>query len=211
MGYNYMKTQPVFFINGKRYGGEPTIDMFPDIDEILADKEKTRFSLLRIPRQYARNNIAFNKRIEGLDDVECYKLYLFSQVGDYMITKRDTYIILELPSGLKVPIILYWNGGADFEPSTRKFVLREYDALDRRIIKGFCQQNDAELRELSHSELKDPIITGFLGAEAIHFSESKVNKRLKSGRTNRYPKYLFPREPYPYEESTNIFSNIVLI
>lgn len=125
-------------INGKRYGRNPLPEDFPDTDKILFDDEKTETALLRIPRQHARTNTPYEKGFEGLDDVECYRLHIFSQVGDPYNTRRDTYIILELPSGLMVPIILYWNGGVDFDPEGRKYINREYDELDRRIIRGFC-------------------------------------------------------------------------
>ena len=195
-------------IGGKRYGRNPLPEDFPDSDKILFDDEKTETALLRIPRQYARTNTPYEKGFEGLDDVECYRLHIFNQVGDPYNTRRDTYIILELPSGLMVPIILYWNGGVDFDPEGRKYINREYDELDRRIIRGFCLKHQTSLKELSHSPIKSKIVDDWVGSYALHCSENQFNKRLpKSGRTGVHMKYLHPKQLKPYEES-GIFNNV---
>lgn len=105
---------------------------------------------LRIPRECARNNIYCFDRIEDLSYIECYEIYIFNQVGDALLTKKDTYLLLELPSGRIVNILLYHDEGVDFDPAQRKYILKEYDDIDRRIILGFCIRYKNSLKCLSH-------------------------------------------------------------
>lgn len=208
---SYLDRMPITIINGKRYGRNPLPSDFPKMDKLLYDNEEINVSLLRIPREYARNNehftLAHQYDYESLDMVECYNLYLYHQVGDHLLTKKDTYVLLKLPSGKIVSIILYYDGGVDFEPSQRKYVLREYDALDRRIILGFCNSCSHSIKEVSHNPMTDPIVKGHLGHTAMLFKEKDLNKRIKTGREGVYPRVLNGRDLMPYEEM-GIFESV---
>lgn len=178
---SFNKNVAPIIINGKRYGRNPLPEDFPDTDKILFDDETTETALLRIPRQHARTNTPYEKGFEGLDDVECYRLHIFSQVGDPYNTRRDTYIILELPSGLMVPIILYWNGGVDFDPAGRKYINREYDELDRRIIRGFCTRYKNSLKCMSHNDTSS-LFNALVKVRAIEFNSKQIPAEISKKR-----------------------------
>lgn len=209
---SYLDRMPITIINGKRYGRNPLPSDFPKTDKLLYDNEEINVALVKIPREYARENKHFNPYEIDIDTVECYELFLYHQVGEYMITKKDTYAFIKLPSGKLVNIILYHDGGVEFDPAQRKYVLREYDELDRRIILGFCIKHQEAIKNTSHKLLdnEDSFGLEYLRHKAIGFNEKDLNKRLKTGRTGIYARRLDAREPKPYEEM-GIFSEVVFL
>ena len=212
---------PNYIINGKRYGNTPIEPHnFPKIDTILYDNEKVKTRTIRIPREYARTNTAYPGRYETLekDNVECYELILFSQVGDPFVTRKPTYVLLRLPESDKndgkkyAKIIMYHDGGVEFDPAERKYVLRVYDELDRRIIIGFCIKHQDSLEIISHSnmsEKEDFINPTSIDLHAKYYTADEMPKRLKTGRRGNRPNMSIgvPRPPRPYEES-GIFSAV---
>ena len=185
---SYIDRLPIMIINGKRYGGKPTPDDFPSLEKNLYDKDNSDVALIQIPRQYARENEHFNSYEVNINDIECYRLYLFKQGNKYAdVDAHNTYVILELPSGRKVNIIMYKNGGIEFEPMHRKYVLREYDALDRRIILGFCLSYQNAIKNVSNNEkdINNNDITDSIRSRASLFKENELNKRLKIGEVKK--------------------------
>ena len=182
---SYMdRIAPFIGRDGKRYGRNPRPEDFPDIDRNLYDKENTEVELVQIPRQYARENIHFNPDEVDINSIDCYNFYLFKQGnGVKDINTHNIYVLLKLPSGKFVNIIIYKNGGAEFDPSQRKYVLREYDALDRRIILGFCIEYQTDFLVISNRNFNtiSPVNIDELRSNARHFQERKINKRLKVG------------------------------
>lgn len=210
---------PNFIINGKRYGSTPIeLDDFPKINTILYDNENIKTRTIRIPREYARNNTPYPCTYETLEknNVECYELILFSQVGDPFITKKPTYILLKLPESEKnnskkyAKIIMNHDGRVEFEPSERRYVLRVYDELDRRIILGFCTKYRDDLEIISHSNIDEDIeLPTSIDIHAKYYTADKMPKRLKTNRMgNRDITYIGIPTPSNLYKESSIFSRV---
>ena len=179
-----------------------------------------------IPRAYARMESDVPVRtVEEAEKIECYELYLFDQIGTFA-SRRPLYVYLRLPKqDLMVPIsLLPYYSGLEFEKSTRKHVLREYDELDRRIILGFCDNYSHAMRVVSNKTSEStPSRTmtkwsqdelEYLRKEALQYRADQHAKRIKQGVTKPLPAHLhnFVRQNMqPYDESAGIFSSVVFI
>lgn len=158
-----------------------------------------------IPKAYARGEVNDYPRLQDLESgsIARYELYITDQVGSPQC-RRNTYIYLKLPSGRMAAIVLYTDRGVGFEPRDHKFVLRELDELDRRIVLGFCRLYQYSLRDACHGYsnwnrtwLKD---------QARSYNASKQPKRFKQGREGRDMRQYYGSVA-PYDESS-IFDNL---
>ena len=106
---------------------------------------------------------------------------------------------------------------------TRKYVLREYDELDRRIILGFCDNYMACLKGASHknnesdhrteTELMNTDLR-FVQDEALWYRADQHAKRIKQGVVRPLPGHLHnfvKQNMKPYDEGAGIFSSVVFI
>lgn len=173
------------------------------------DKMKLLEYKLCIPKDYARGNEApgvfYNA--DTAEKVPHYELYIEKQIGSVR-NRRNTYIYLKLPkSGKLVTIILYMDGGVGFDPLFHKYIIRELDATDRRIILGFCLANESSL-EAACYETKNSYKTS-LELNAARYKITDMPKRLKTGsRGNDFTSYYHDLKPY---EETCIFSSLKFI
>lgn len=172
------------FINGKRYGGNPKPSDFPSIEELLIDDNKIKFGLVYIPVS-SKSDIKYNNGLEALDNEECYKLYIIDQMGTFD-SDADTHVVVELPTGIKIPIVISCDGVVAFDPKSRFQALRDYKAEDRRIIRGFCIKYWTLIRRVAHGGLKDPNLLLELRIKAMYFRSGMIPKRLpKASRSSR--------------------------
>lgn len=114
------------------------------------ESELTGYSIL-IPKAYAREEN--NDRIRNVDDIkkmDHYELVVTRQIGSVQV-RRNTYIYLKLSSRY-VPIVLFMDGGVDFDKMHRKYVLREMDEIDRRVVLGFCRKFQSALFAACHRD-----------------------------------------------------------
>lgn len=165
------------------------------------DSSIESFSIF-IPRDYARGTTNTYPRANELEDVPNYKLIIFKQVGG-VYTRKPTYVLWELPSGRLVSIILYPDGGIDFKQDEHKFILRETDELDRRIIKGFCKMYSSTLKYASHTPYKKDKYLSLISA-AHFYKASKMPKRIKMGKSKYDMGWFYKDILEPYEESSQL-------
>lgn len=165
---------------------------------------------LLIPKKWARgeSNEALGRQ-EDIARIPHYELHIERQIGSWK-TRKDTYVYLRLPkSRMLVNIVLHVDGGVSFDPKFHKYVLRETDALDRRIIMGFCNKYHQFLVQACHSDKgRDP----YLDRSASYYKASDSPKRLKYGSNGRDLSdfYRLNGGLEPYEESS-IFKDVVFI
>lgn len=174
------------------------VDATRTIHEATSDKDIFFKYALYIPKQYARGEVKEYPSREELESGKMprYELYVTDQVGS-TYCRRNTYIYLKLPSGKMVAIILYPDYGVGFEPRDRKYILREYDQLDRRIILGFCRYCQSQLREACHGEADRK--EWWLKMEARCYNSKKQPKRIKQGRESNFDAFYAKHvglEPY---------------
>lgn len=163
-----------------------------------------------IPRDYARGKSSMYPKSDELEHVPHYKLIVFKQVGS-IYTRKPTYVLWELPSRRRVSVILYPDGGIDFKEDEHKFILRETDELDRRIIKGFCKKYSSSLKYASHSPYKKNNYLSLISAAQL-YKASQMPKRIKMGKghdlTQLYKNIL---EPYEEKAQLGIFAEAKFI
>lgn len=134
-----------------------------------------------IPRSHARMETTVKPNIDHIPENDRYEFYIFRQIGS-PVARRDTYVLYKLPSGRKIAIRLFMDGGADWVKEDRKFMLRETDELDRRIILGFCYRHQVTICDLSRMDFNKPSSSKrWLEYEALDFTYKMVPKRLKKG------------------------------
>lgn len=156
---------------------------------------------LKIPRSHARmetEKVPF--KLKDIENDPCYEFYLFRQLGTYC-SRRDTIVLYKLPSGRLISIILYRDGGVDWNKDERKYVLRETDELDRRIILGFCRKYQDTMFEITRKEIEEyKFCTSrfWLQEEALFYTYKMSPKRFKKGSLgNDYTDFYEPMmEPY---------------
>ena len=163
-----------------------------------------------IPKAYAREEVKEFPEMKELESVPCYELYIENQVGSSR-TLRSTYIFWKLPkTGRLVAIELFSSGGVAFKRDEHKFIIRETDELDRRIVLGFCLKHSGSIISASHGGYTDQLT---MQLSARRYKASDMPKRLKQGPMKRSPnvEYIIRKIGLePYEEKT-IFSNVALI
>lgn len=161
---------------------------------------------LRIPKEYAREES--NKIPKDPSTVPHYELYIERQVGSYK-NRRSTYIFWKLPkTGRLVAVELLMDGGVDFKKDEHKYILRETDELDRRIILGFCLKYQSLLKDECYSD-DEPSVDLWLYAR--HYKVSEMPKRIKKGSTGRDMTPIYRKLGLePYEES-GLFNQVQFV
>lgn len=163
---------------------------------------------LYIPRAHARMETTVKPKIDHIPEDDRYEFYIFRQTGS-RIARRDTYVLCKLPSGRKVAIVLYMDGGADWVKNDRKFALRETDEIDRRIILGFCIKHQDTLLDLSHSDFSKPSSSKrWLEYEALDFVYKMVPKRPKRGSSGNDYTDFYRKSLDPWDEASSIFNEV---
>lgn len=164
---------------------------------------------LYIPRAYARgeSNIEIKSQEEA-SKIDHYEIRVVRQVGSTH-TLRDTYTFLYLPKQKRyVAIILYPRGGINIKPDEHKFILREFDELDRRIVLGFMDKYCIDLFMESHrgTPPSDHYFRESLGKTALKYKYDQHAKRIRVGSKDKDPektRYIAKNvlKIKPYEES----------
>ena len=180
------------------------INGFKNIEKDTSDIENNTYKIM-IPRAYARMETNTKPRLEDLDNIDHYSIYIVKQVGSIQ-NRRDTILFCQFPGNDRLfKVILHTDGGASYEKSEHKYMLRITDELDRRIVLGYCMMYQVELRWLSYGD-KKPMWRDY--SNALNYRADEMPKRLKHGPINtNIIKYNNLR---PYEENT-IFSKVVFI
>ena len=190
-------------------------------EKYYEDESNHGFSIL-IPRAYAREES--NERIFNIEDarkVDHFELFIRRQVGTYM-SRRVANVFFKLPkSGRTVSVVVYPDGtGVEFEKSLRKYVLRELDELDRRIILGFCRKWASNLHfACYHDDYRSTRIKESLQQCGLEYKASMQPKRIRAGgiaggRDNVGSFYGKFEDFEPIDEvyiDTSIFANVVLV
>ena len=173
-----------------------------------SDMKQLNEYALYIPRDYARGES--NKRPTSQEEVKNiphYELHITRQVGTVR-NRRDTYVYLRLPKSKRlVNIILYMDGGVGFDKSMHKYIIRELDELDRRIILGYCLKYQETLRDACYEDKEEPDF--WLASYTTDYRASDMPKRIKTGSWGvDFTEYYHDLKPY---EEQGIFSNIRFI
>lgn len=136
---------------------------------------------IRIPIAHSRGETDYLPSIndDEAKDLPCYQLYVTTQVGEYAYNMpKDTFIYFRLPKSRKlVPILVHPSRGAQFMRDTRKYVLRETDELDRRIVLGFCDNYRSHLVSDAHNYEVDD--SKWLKDQAWYYYYKRHAKRFK--------------------------------
>lgn len=160
-----------------------------------------------IPKEYAREESDEFLGSKKSCDVPHYEIYIERQIGTVR-NRRDTYLYLRLPkSKMLVTIILYMDGGVGFDPKFHKYILREMDALDRRVVLGFCLKNESLLKLACYSS--ESAYKPALDLKAASYRASQMPKRLKTGSRGIDMTFAYS-DLEPYEESS-IFKDLQFI
>lgn len=153
---------------------------------------------LKIPATNARleSNEKF-RTMDDLDGVDCYTIYIpefkyapYTYHGDVKADKHNPnghLIFFKFPKSQNVrSIILYSDGGVDFVQHEHKFILRESDELDRRIVAGFCKLYNMQIVEYCETgRVSNGLYGPWLEHEALTYNARKQPKRLKLGHSDR--------------------------
>ena len=164
---------------------------------------------LCIPRAYARGES--NKLVSRneADKIPHYTLYIERQIGR-SYTRKPTYVYWELPKTKRlVAIVLHPDGGVEFKKDEHKFIIRETDELDRRIILGFCKKHQWSLKAECHRDAEDEP-DWHLKSNAAFYRASDMPKRIKTGKGSGDLTWFYKNMLEPYEEC-GIFSNLQFI
>lgn len=183
-----------------------------NLDRDLADANPS-IRVLRIPVANARLESSSEiTKLSDLDNLECYKLFLPEQIGVSSDTKHNlngNFIFFKFPKSDSLrTLLLYSDGGIDFVKYEHKFILRESDELDRRIIAGFCKLYNMQITEYCETGKVEQGIHGpYLEYEAMKYTSKMQPKRLKLGHSDRlmYESYNdFADEAF----NVNMFSDV---
>lgn len=201
---NYLEVHDVESLNlsEKEISFMENITILPMQEEILKEFK------ISIPKAYARGESSKQVTLDEVEDIPHYEIYVERQVGTTR-NRRDTYLYLKLPkSGMLVTIILYMDGGVGFDPKFHKYIIRELDALDRRVILGYCLYHESSLKNACYRD-EDDFWNMDLIKKSLNYTASKMPKRLKTGsRGNNFTSAYTDLEPY---EEFGIFSKVAII
>lgn len=184
-------------------------DEMTKIDSMVSVQPMESSNLLEyklcIPKAYAREES--NKAPKNAEDVPHYELYIERQIGTSR-NRRSTYVFWKLPkSGRLVAIEFFMDGGVDFKKDEHKYILRETDELDRRIVLGFCLKYEGTLLDECYSD-DEP--STWLNYYARTYQASQMPKRLKHGNRGNNFTWFYKGSLRPYEEC-GIFKNVLFI
>lgn len=163
------------------------------------------FHKICIPRDNAR--METNRKFYRLEDVENiphYEIYLLTQPSNSRFLE-ETLVYFKFPNSKKFyTVLIHKDYTVSFNKHEHKFILRESDDLDRRIILGFCKMYAGNIGSACKNMNDAYNNTDFkwLQKEAMNYNASMQPKRIKAGcYTNRNTTYI----------ENNIFSNLLLI
>ena len=170
----------------------------------LEDNEYFNWKIL-IPKAYARMESTKRLRPEEVESVEHYTIYITKQIGT-VHNRRDCFLYCKFPGSDRMyRIILHMDGGVSYEKLEHKYMLRETDELDRRIVLGFCIMYQHSLKDFCYSDSRKP--DWWMLSNASSYTCKMMPKRLKTGSDGNYFNY---PDLKPYEENT-IFRNVAMI
>lgn len=199
--------------NENYYGNLALTDSAIENDSLMSLNEFK----LSIPKKYARGESTKRIKYNEVDKVPHYELFVEPQVGS-SLNRRGTDVYFKLPkSGRLVRIIIYPDWGVEFDPKFHKYIIRETDELDRRIIIGFCMKYQSTLRDACYPDNKEggeisDTRKMLIQMDAADYRASDMPKRLKTGRlgtdfTNFYKLHGW-LEPY---DECGMFSEVAFI
>lgn len=166
--------------------------------------------ILRIPRDYARGNTTTRPTYKKICEVPHYELHITHQVGS-SYTRKPTYVYWTLPKSKRlVAIVLHPDGGVEFKKDEHKFIIRETDELDRRIILGFCKKHQSSLTDACHDFERGEDYYWDLVARASIYKASDMPKRIKTGKGSSDLTWFYKNSLEPYEEC-GIFDEVHFI
>lgn len=186
------------------YKQDKVVDGYKRIEKDTSDIENINYKIM-IPRDHARMESNIKPKLEDVESLDHYTIYIVKQVGSVQ-NRRDTLLFCQFPNNDRLfKIILHTDGGVSYEKSEHKYMLRITDELDRRIVLGYCMKNQISLKWLCYGDRK-PCWSDY--DNALNYTADDMPKRLKMGSMNKI--HINYRNLKPYEENT-IFSNLVLI
>lgn len=164
---------------------------------------------VRIPRDYARMESDEKVKTNEVELVDHYKIYITKQIGTPK-NRRDCFLYCQFPNSARLyKVILHMDGGISYEKSEHRYMIRETDELDRRIVLGFCKLYQGNLLTLCYSDNPNP--DKWMLNNGASYRCNMVAKRIKQGSENNNYPY---KNLKPYEETcniNNIFSNLAFI
>ena len=159
-----------------------------------------------IPRDYARMEVDHRPSKDNLHSIPHYTIYIIRQLDNR--PRTDCMVLCKFPNSDKLfKISLLVHGGAQYDKTEHKYMIRETDELDRRIVLGFCILYQNALEQACYSDSNDPKTYSYIDYYGYSYTAKMMSKRLKTGELNRR---FFPEEKPLYEHNT-IFSNVVFI
>lgn len=199
--------------NENYYGNLALTDSAIENDSLMCLNEFK----LSIPKKYARGESTKRIKYNEVDKVPHYELFVEPQVGS-SLNRRGTDVYFKLPkSGRLVRIIIYPDWGVEFDPKFHKYIIRETDELDRRIIIGFCIKYQSTLRDACYPDNKedgklDDTSIMMMQMYASYYKASDMPKRLKTGKLGddetEWYKMMGMLKPY---DECGMFSEVAFI
>ena len=177
------------------------------INQDISDTDRFIWEI-KIPREYARMESDKKVKHTDIDNVSHYTIFITKQVGTPR-NRRDCFLYCRFPNSDRLyKIVLHMDGGVSYEKNEHRFMIRETDELDRRIVLGFCKIYQGNLVQYCYSDNSEPDV--WILRNAASYRSSYTAKRIKQGSLNNSYPY---KNLAPYEEASvnNIFSKLVLI
>ena len=176
-----------------------------DLDHRTSDSGDDFVWKLCIPKAHARLETDVLPKLDDVEKVEHYEIYVFKQVGTAR-NRRDCFVLCKFPNTDRYfRVILHMYGGVSYAKDEHKYMLRLTDELDRRIVLGFCMMYQGNLTSYSYDNQKFP--DRWILSCARDYTANDMPKRLKQGSAGNFYNY---KNLEPYEEA-NIFRDVVLI
>lgn len=174
------------------------------LDRELDDTEYFNFKIM-IPRDHARMESDKPVHPNDVENVEHYTIYITKQIGTSR-NRRDCFLYCKFPGSDRLfKVILHMDGGVSYDKMEHKYMLRETDELDRRIIIGFCKLYQHMLKNYCYDYHDKP--DWWILSYAAEYTHKDMPKRIKTGSMgNNFPY----KDLKPYEEC-NIFAAVALI
>ena len=194
-----------FYHRGPAYN-QRLIAGINDINHATDDTDYFNWAV-RIPKAYSRMESDVKVKPEEVDKVDHYTIHITKQIGSPK-NRRDCFLYCKFPNSERLyKIILHMDGGVSYEKSEHRFMIRETDELDRRIVLGFCKMYQGNLLSYCYSNNGTP--DKWMLRNATSYRCNHMAKRIRQGsENNSYPYHNLK----PYEEANrNIFSNLAFI
>ena len=203
----------MIYAYNKKVSSKQESYIFPDQKEYevkkllyrLEDRDVRQWKIC-IPRDYAR--MESNKKIYHVEEVENiphYEIYLVEQQSDSKFLENNL-VYFKLPNSDRFyTLLIHDDYNVSFVKHEHKFILRDSDELDRRIILGFCKMYAARIgficQNMHGLSAKDEL--PWLKEEAIKYRASMQPKRIKAG--------CYSRPNMRIHGENSIFTNVAII